>query len=65
MAGERLTSLRTCVHRILHVSFRQILPIAALKKLTIRVSMLSLFRLVLGKIMLENPCTNPMNASSE
>ena len=27
---------RTCVHRILHASFRQILPIAALKKLTIR-----------------------------
>ena len=27
---------RTCSHRILHASFRQILPIAALKKLTIR-----------------------------
>jgi hypothetical protein len=28
--------VRTCSHRILHLSFRQILPIAALKKLTIR-----------------------------
>ena len=27
--------------------------------------MLSLFRLALGKIMLENPRTNPMNTSSE
>jgi hypothetical protein len=28
------TGLRTCSHKILHLSFRQILPIAALKKLT-------------------------------
>ena len=34
--GNLRVEVRTCVHRILHVSFRQILPIAALKKLTIR-----------------------------
>jgi cystathionine beta-lyase len=33
---ENLSGVRTCSHKMLHLSFRQILPIAALKKLTIR-----------------------------
>lgn len=58
------TTLRACIHRILHASFRQILPSTALESLEIPAYYCG-FPPCPRQNLLENPRTNPINTSSK